>query len=174
MTAAPNHRLRLKLSDGSEFEAEGSPEFIVEARRQFLDRPPGAQPRPSQNRETAAPAPQEPRIAWPQITEIHDRGLHLRAKLPAPRAQRDACLVLLAAAQRLLSQPKPAATQLAKWLRASGYPVLRMDRALQDAIAQGELLASGSRRSRRYELTASGRLKAFLLAEELSRLVAGA
>ena len=62
---------------------------------------------------------------------------------------------------------------VAKWLRASGYPIGRMDRTLQDAIAQGELLSSGSRRSRRYELTATGKIKALLLAEQLTHMVLG-
>ncbi|OGS41228.1 MAG: hypothetical protein A2506_00965 [Elusimicrobia bacterium RIFOXYD12_FULL_66_9] len=62
---------------------------------------------------------------------------------------------------------------LGKWLRASGYPVVRMDRALQDAVSQGELLSSGSRRSRRYELTASGKIKALLLSEQMTSAVLG-
>jgi hypothetical protein len=77
------------------------------------------------------------------------------------------------ASERLLSQPKPTATMLAKWLRTSGYPVGRMDRTLQDAISQGELLSSGSRRSRRYELTATGKIKALLLSEQLTAVVLG-
>ena len=95
-------------------------------------------------------------------------NIQLRAKLRGSYGEREACLVLLACSEKLLRQPKPTATLLAKWLRRSGYPVTRMDRALQEAIAQGELLSSGSRRSRRYELSSSGRLKALLLAEELS------
>ena len=172
----PACRLRLRLPNGSELEAEGDPEFVREARRQFLDGA-GAGERsrdsPSSRPENGRGEPQEPRIEWAAIVEIRGNALQLRAKLPAGRAQRDACLLLLAASQRLLSQAKPTATQLAKWLRTSGYPVLRMDRALRDAVSQGEILSSGSRRSRRYELTGSGRIKATLLAEELSRLVQG-
>jgi hypothetical protein len=48
-----------------------------------------------------------------------------------------------------------------------------MDRTLQDAIDQGELLSSGSRRSRRYELTATGKIKALLLAERLTAVIQG-
>ena len=64
--------------------------------------------------------------------------------------------------------------KLAKWLRISGYPVQRMDRALQEAIAQGEILSSGSRRARRYELTGPGRIKAYLLAHQLTTIVGAA
>jgi uncharacterized protein with PIN domain len=62
---------------------------------------------------------------------------------------------------------------LAKWLRTSGYPVARMDRVLQDAVSQGDLLSTGSRRSRRYELTAAGKIKALLLSEQLTFTVLG-
>jgi len=168
MESGAQHRVRLKLPDGSEFEAEGSAEFIREERQTFLSSLwPGAQPLPFEKPLA------EPQIAWETITERKGRTIQLRAKLPSDKSQKDACLVLLAASHKLLNQPKPTAAQLAKWLRISGYPIQRMDRALQDAVSQGEILASGSRRARCYELTAPGRLKAFLLAEQLTAAIAG-
>ncbi len=164
------HRLRLKLPDGSEFEAEGSAEFIEEQRREFL-RGATAALEPAEDRPP--PSLGEPRIAWDAITEHKGKGLQLRAKLPSGKTEKDACLVLLACSHRLLNEPKPTATQLAKWLRASGYPILRMDRALQDAVDRGEILSSGSRRARRYELTAPGRMKAHILAYQLSQVISG-
>lgn len=163
------HRLRLKLPDGSEFEAEGSADFIEAQRREFLKGATAA----LEPAERLPPSLGEPKIAWEAITEHRGKGLQLRSKLPAGKNEKDACLVLLACSQRLLNQPKPTATQLAKWLRASGYPILRMDRALQDAVTRGDLLSSGSRRARRYELTVPGRLKAHLLAHQLSVSVTG-
>ncbi len=168
-------KLRLKLSDGSEFEAEGSTEFVRSERQEFMS---------SLRAQTSAPGPmaaqrpqtrtsQEPEIAWEALIERKGHDIHLRAKLPGDRPQKDACLVLLAASQKLLHQPKPTAAQLAKWLRVSGYPVQRMDRALQEAIEQGELLSSGSRRARRYELTGPGRVKAYLLAHGLAAAING-
>lgn len=161
-------RLRLKLSDGAELEAEGNSDFVERQREAFLG--PAPQP-PAASRSAAGPlaAGQEPRISWEAVAELRGRNLTLRGKLPQPHGEREACLVLLAASHRLLDEPKPTATQLAKWLRRSGYPVKRMDRALQAAVQAGQLLSSGSRRARRYELTASGRLKALILADALSR-----
>ncbi len=164
-----NNRLRLKLPDGSEFEAEGSQEFVRAERLEFL-----SNPKPPAAAQIGRPDSQEPTIAWEAIIERKGHNAYLRAKLPADRPQKDACLVLMAASGKLLHQPKPTAAQLAKWLRISGYPVQRMDRALQEAIAQGEILSSGSRRARRYELTGPGRIKAYLLAHQLSTLVATA
>lgn len=157
------HRLRLKLPGGAELEAEGTPEFVWKEREEFLRGLRGPEPGLQAPGDPAAPA-----VAWDAVTEAKGRGIQLRGKLPPDKGEKDACLVLLAASEKRLQEPRPTATQLAKWLRTSGYPILRMDRALQDAVSRGEILASGSRRSRRYELTASGRLKAYILASQLT------
>lgn len=164
------HRIRLKLPNGAELEAEGDAEFVRQERAEFLIRQTPLSPAAG-----GPEAPQrEPRVDWNAVVEAKNGGLLLRGKIPGgDKSGRDACLVLLLGADRLLSLPKPTATMLAKWLRASGYPVGRMDRTLQDAIAQGELLSSGSRRSRRYELTAPGKIRALLLAEQLTATVTG-
>ena len=167
------HRIRLKLPGGAEFEAEGTPEFVQRERSNFLDR------LGHQSKTGPATASQDndigqPNISWDAITESKGSAIQLRAKLiKGEEPEKDACLVLLAASHKILNQPKPTATQLAKWLRRSGYPILRMDRALQDAVARGEILSSGSRRARRYELTAHGRLKAYILANQLTAAITG-
>lgn len=162
------HRVRLKLPNGAELEAEGDAEFVRKEREEFVLRQTPLEPAPG-----AGPQ-REPRVDWNAVVEAQSGGLTLRGKIPGgDKAGKDACLVLLMASDRLLSQPKPTATLLGKWLRASGYPVARMDRTLQDAVNQGELLSSGSRRSRRYELTAAGKIKALLLAEGLTHTVLG-
>jgi hypothetical protein len=164
------HRVRLKLPNGAELEAEGDAEFVRQERADFILRQTPI--------ATGAGAPQElgrePRVDWNAVVEARSGGLTLRGKIPGgDKGGKDACLVLIMASERLLSQPKPTATMLAKWLRTSGYPVGRMDRTLQDAISQGELLSSGSRRSRRYELTATGKIKALLLSEQATAVVLG-
>jgi hypothetical protein len=163
-----SHRLRLKLPNGAELEAEGDAEFVRREREEFvLRQTPAAGP----GAETPG---REPRVDWNAVAETKSGGLSLRGKIPeGDKTGRDASLVLLLASEKLLSQPKPTAAMLAKWLRVSGYPIGRMDRTLQDAIAQGELLSSGSRRSRRYELTAAGKIKALLMAERLTAVVLG-
>ncbi len=178
------HRLRLKLPSGAELEAEGTPEFVAREREQFLARAEAARrPAPGHDPESAAlssadngpqgPAPRAVAISWPAITETTGRHIHLRARLLGPDREKDACLVLLAASEKVLRLPRPTAGMLARWLRISGYPVVRVDRILQQALERGEALASGSRRGRRYELTAAGRLKAFLIAEQLTGLISG-
>lgn len=165
-------KLRLKLPDGAEFEAEGTLDFVRAERQEFIASLQTQPDLPSTPRSQAKPG-QEPELPWEAMIERKGHDIHLRAKLPGDRPLKDACLVLLIASQKLLHQPKPTAAQLAKWLRVSGYPVQRMDRALQTAITQGELLSSGSRRARRYELTGPGRIKAFLLAHQLAAAING-
>ncbi|MBI5200205.1 MAG: hypothetical protein HY925_01350 [Elusimicrobia bacterium] len=155
--------MRLKLASGAELEAEGSPEFVESERRAFLEE---ARPKASgKNQESGYDAPE-----WEQLLDTKSGALQLRAK-PHGRSEKDACLILLAGAAALLNIAKPTAAQLAKWLRASGYPIGRIDRVLADALTKGELLASGSRRARRYELTGPGRAKAFLLAADRSKTI---
>ena len=165
-----SHRVRLKLPNGAELEAEGEAEFVRREREEFLIRQ-----TPVSGPETGVAGPtREPRVDWNAVVEARSGGLTLRGKIAGgDKAGKDACLTLLMASDKLLSQPKPTSAMLAKWLRTSGYPVGRMDRMLQDAISQGELLSTGSRRSRRYELTASGKIKALLLAEGLTAAVLG-
>ncbi len=174
MADVRTHRIRLRLPGGAESEAEGSPEFVHQERIEFIGslQPgnPDSTPLPGTNSPYAYGPPN---IDWDAITELKGHNLQLRAKLPGDKSQKDACLVLMAASHKLLSQPKPTATALAKWLRGSGYPISRMDRALQDSISQGEILSSGSRRGRRYELTAPGRLRAFILANQLTERITG-
>ncbi|MBI4347048.1 MAG: hypothetical protein HY553_09350 [Elusimicrobia bacterium] len=163
MAETSRFRLRLKLPSGAELEAEGSPEFVEGERRAFLEE---AKPRvPGAAGEPGYRAPD-----WDALLDHKAGRLQLRAK-PHGKSEKEACLILLAGAAALLGEPKPTAAQLAKWLRASGYPIGRIDRALADALTKGELLASGSRRARRYELTGTGRAKAFLLAAELAKTI---
>ncbi len=172
MTASRDCRLRLRWPNGAEFEAEGSADFVSKESREFhvslQTAPATSAPMPS---GTRANAPGAPEIAWTEICDHKGSTLQLRAKLGPGKGPQEACLVLMSCARARLNEPKPTATQLAKWLRRSGYPIARMDRSLQDAVNEGLLLASGSRRARRYELTAPGRLRGLLLAEELSQTI---
>jgi hypothetical protein len=165
------HRVRLKLPNGAELEVEGDAEFVRREREEFVLRQTAAA---TADGRPESPPDHEPRVDWRAVVTAKSGGMVLRSKIPeGDKSGRDACLVLLIASERLLSQPQPTSAMLAKWLRASGYPVGRMDRTLQDAISQGELLSSGSRRSRRYELTASGKIKALLLAERMTAVIQG-
>lgn len=167
------HRLRLKLPNGAELEAEGDVDFVRAERATFLHQQTGD----ATTKHTSAPNASSfnKELDWNEL--IHnERGIiTLRGKVPG-LAENDPgpVMLLIAASGHVAGNAKPNATQLAKSLRASGYAVARMDRLLADALAQGHVLASGSRRARRYELTSSGKIKAILLAEVLSKTIRGA
>lgn len=172
------HRLHLKLPNGAELEAEGSLEFVTEERREFISLQ-GGRPRAAEggNPPSEAGAPENPQegplVAWDTILEAKGDSIQLRSKLRGERTEKDACLLLLAAAQNVLRNSKPTSSQLAKWLRASGYPISRVDRILQEALDQGDILATGSRRARRYELSGPGKVKAMILAARMTSWIRG-
>jgi hypothetical protein len=162
---AEKSRVRLKLPSGLEVEAEGQPEFV---RAQVNDLLRYAEPPPA---KIAGPQlPLEPE-ALEKILDQEGAELSLRALPPGAGDPQDACLALILGSEKRLGQPKPTAAQLAKWLRKSGFSILRMDRSLKRAVINGHILASGSRRSRRYELSQKGRIQALLAAERLARVI---
>jgi len=161
------HRLKIQLPNGASFEAEGTPGFIAAERQEFTSLQ--ASPRGSSRAPEAGQDAGEP--SWETILEATGESLALRAKLRGDGAEREACLILLAAARTLLRERRPTAAQIAKWLRASGYPIGRVDRTIQSSIDQGEILASGSRRARRYELSGPGLAKAFRLGRQHAHFI---
>ncbi len=170
MADMKTHRLKLRLPNGAEMEAEGTPEFVAGERREFTAMLSPRQAGSGPVSPDAAGSPLEP--AWDEIIETRGGDIQLRAKLGGDKTERDACIVLIAASRSLLRTPKPTAAQIARWLRMSGYPISRVDRAISAAITKGEILASGARRARRYELSGPGLAKAFSLAHQLRRMIA--
>ncbi len=172
-------KLRLRFPNGLEFEALGPEEFIKEQLQAFLNQKADIQesqkPAPLHyTRPAAAPENDLASIEWGKIAEISGENLLLRSKLETLGQEAEACLVLIAASKNLANNPRPSALQLARWLRKSGYPIVRIDRTLQNVSRNGDILASGSRRGRKYELSPTGKLKAFLIAEKLTQRITGA
>lgn len=165
MSEPAKNRLRLRLPNGAELEAEGPADFIQTERAIFLA---GSEP-PRSEGDAHITRARAIEPSWNSLIESKASGqIQLRAKLKGDKQPKDACLLLLAAAERVLHASKPTASQIARWLRASGYPVQRVDRAIAEGVSRGEILASGSRRARRYELTGPGRAKAYLLGREMA------
>ena len=164
----PAKKLRLRFPNGFEFEALGPEEFIKEQIQRFLGQ--------QNNNSTTATGPETEsgnpaKIQWEKIAEKSQNDLLLRNKLENLGQAAEACLVLMAASKNLANNPRPSALELARWLRRSGYPIDRIDRIIKNAVKIGDILISGSRRGRKYELSPSGRLKALLIAEKLSQRI---
>ena len=77
MAAETAHRLRLRLPDGAEFEAEGSAEFVATERREFLG---GRASKAAGAAAADLEAPPEP--TWERLIEAKGPVLQLRTKLP--------------------------------------------------------------------------------------------
>lgn len=171
--------IRLKLQNGAELEASGGLDYVRTEREAFVAMNMGPKiehehVQGPHNQTQDASQIEHLHQIWDSIIETgKGSNIQLRAKLNGDKTQKDACLVLLAAAQKILRISKPTATQLARWLRASGYPVQRVDRAIAEGISNGDILASGSRRARRYESTGPGLAKGYILAQQLAQLIAG-
>ena len=166
-------RVRLKLPSGAEMEVQGPHDFVKGETQELLAR---IQPGERGERARAA-APWgagaiEGSADWKSLIDARGGDLILRAKLSeGPLA---AGLLLILGSERLLGQPRPIATRLARWIRASGYQVGRVDRLLGAAVRSGEILASGNKRARRYELSAAGKSKALEAAQALQELISKA
>lgn len=171
--AQSRHRIRLRLPSGAEIEAEGSADFVAGERREFMAAQSGGTGSSSLQLALGPGGAEQALVDWDAILEARGNTLQLRTKLRGEKTEKDATLLLLAAAQALLRIQKPTSTQMARWLRASGYPIARVDRVIQEGLEKGEILASGSRRARRYELSGPGKVKAILLAANLTEFVKG-
>lgn len=177
-------KIRLRLPNGEEFEAQGPREFIERERNYFLAlirqspttqplnfSPGTATPHPTLvsagQQSFMAPGsaqPSELRL-WERVFKEDANALILRqkAKLSAP----ELALLILAGARVLLQKEEYSALDLAHSFKACGGKGGRLDRLLTPELQAGRILAVGSKRSRTYRLTAEGFARAFTMAEKL-------
>ena len=165
-------KIRFRLPNGEEFEAQGPREFIERERNHFLALIGQTKP--------ANPAPVLPVVSGPAIpanaphTELYlwekllkEDGdtliLRRKTKLSAP----EVALLLLAGARVLLKKPAYLALELAHSLKACGIEGGRLDRLLAGEIQAGRIAGEGTKRSRTYRLTEEGFARSFVLAETL-------
>jgi CTP-dependent riboflavin kinase len=90
----------------------------------------------------------------------------LKNKHPGVKAG-DAALLILAAERQLKSNLEISAITLSKAVKASGYAPERLDRELAKAMREGQITASGTKRSRTYQITDKGLEIAWLEARKL-------
>ncbi len=173
MNDATEHtlKIRFRLPNGEEFEAEGTREFIERERNYFLNLIGQQQvPNQSQNSDTLFQANKISELhMWEQLLRQDGETLifRKRTKLTVP----EAAILLIAGAKVLLNKEAYSALELAKSLKACGIQGGRLDRALTPELLAGRLIATGSKRGRSYNLSNEGSAKAFMLAERLQKLV---
>lgn len=171
-------KMRFRLPNGEEFEAEGTREFIEHERNYFLaligqgkaaaqalSQSVGlaaVQPKPAPN--TATPQHTE-QYLWEKLLKEDEKTLILRRK--AKLTPQEVAVLILAGARVLLKKPAYPALELARSLKACGIEGGRLDRLLAGETKAGRLVGEGSKRGRTYKLTEEGFARAFVLAEKL-------
>lgn len=162
------HRLRIRHPSGAEFEAEGSVDFILSEKRQFISNIcqqqahiGQAEPAP-RARDAHEPGGRKLEI-WPKIAVFKQNILVLTVKSPEI-TKSEAPILIIAAAQSLGSLREYPAVRLSKSMKASGYLPERLDRLLLQSIKEGKITASGMKRNCSYRLTPRGLTEAFSLA----------
>ncbi|MBR2081412.1 MAG: hypothetical protein IJ876_00105 [Elusimicrobiaceae bacterium] len=169
-------KVRFRLPNGEEFEAEGPQSFIDQERERFLslighakitNQPVTRTP----NVANVGPVPVIPTThtelyLWEHLLKEDGETLILRKK--AKLTPQETTLVLLAGARVLLKKLAYPALELARSLKACGIEEGRLDRLLAGEIQAGRILAEGVKRSRTYKLTEEGFARAFALAEKLN------
>ena len=159
-------KIRFKLPNGEEFEAEGPQAFIEQQRAWFLafidkhNAPHAGAPLPVQpsSRPSGTYVPNEARplanennrelYFWEKLLKEDGETLVLRQKTKL--APQDLAAILLAGARALLKKPAYSALELAKSFKACGGPEGRLDRLLAGELQAGRIVAEGAKRSRTY------------------------
>ena len=165
-------KIRLRLPNGEEFEAQGPREFIERERNNFLAlvglaKPAVAVPVPAVTPTpvSCVTAPHTELYLWEKLLKEDGDTLFLRRK--AKLTAQEVAALLLAGARVLLQKPAYPALELARSLKACGIAGGRLDRLLAGEIQAGRLVGEGTKRSRTYKLTDEGFARAFVLAEKL-------
>ncbi len=171
-------KIRFRLPNGEEFEAEGTREFIEHERNYFLaliGQGKAAAQALSQSAGLIAVRPQPaPNTAAPQHTEqylweklLKEDGETLILRRKTKLTPQEVAAIVLAGARVLLKKPAYPALELARSLKACGIEGGRLDRLLAGEIQAGRMVGEGIKRNRTYQLTPQGLARAFVLAEKL-------
>lgn len=166
-------KMRFRLPNGEEFEAEGPREFIESQRNYFLTligqttklQPQVVTPNTIPIKEHAET------YLWERLLREDGELLILRRRTKLSVAE--TAEILVAGARVLFGKQEYSALELAKSLKASGIEGGRLDRALSSEIQSGRLIAQGSKRSRTYRLSEEGFARAFIMAEKLFQGLGG-
>ena len=185
MSIENNLKIRFRLLNGEEFEAEGSQSFIEQQRNYFLTLI-GKEGNfsvtgttPSAQLTINTPAVQAPAIPqtrpddlspirlWERI--LREEGNVVVFRKRHKLSPQEAVLLILAGARVLLHKQNCSALEVSRALKLSNINANgRLDRLLAGEIQQGYLSSEGAKRSRVYSLTDRGVARAFVLAEKLT------
>ena len=167
MTPEQPLRIRLKLDNGAEFEAEGPVELVLREKEDFLRGQRASTPAAPLAQLTDTEPPADGGGIWEQIGEFKSGLVFLKRKSQELGAT-EAALIIMAAAKMLAKLPECSALQLSKSLKKSGYFQGRLDRIIGSELKNGFVASAGTKRSRAYSITQKGLARAFTLAQKLA------
>jgi len=176
-------RLKTKIGE-HEFDAEGSPEYVREQFQAWQElvklaatMPPTV--RQQQNHsdqifETPIPVDQKSDsnvdAELTKVMRVDGRYISLTAR---PQNVHDAVLTMLYGQKSLRNNDSVTGAELLEGLATTGgYGTPRLDRILDKLAADGDVMAFGERRGKKYRLTNTGIAKARALAKDLIGTVA--
>lgn len=185
-----SHHLKMKLGP-HEFEATGSPESVREQFQAFKEmitaigfaaQQPATPPPPKLPQEEpydpqkvidiAASRPLAVDNGLSQITRVDGRSVSLTAR---PVDISNGVLVILYGQKVLRQNDGVTGAEVIQGLRATGgYSFDRIDRVLDRMAREGDIIAFGEHRGKRYRLSHTGMVKARTLAADLILSVGGA
>ena len=176
----PN-KVKMNIGDHA-FEAEGSPESVREQFQIWQELVRLAATAPAKRRDelppdtasSMAPAKQDAPINvddnLTKIMRLENRVVSLTAQVPKVH---DAVLVLLYGQKSLRANDAVTGSELLSGLSATGgFAVGRLDRILDKLAEDGDVMAFGERRGKRYRLTNTGVAKARTIAQGMIATVA--
>ncbi len=153
-------KLRIKLSSGAEFEAEGSLDFVSRQKAEFIS-------------EIANKSGGEPEnrfyLAWSDLT-IDVSGLKI-LKGKYPEITTNEAAILLIGANQSNDKKGISAIRLSRALKSSGYKIIRIDRLLSNEIRNADIVFSGTKRNRVYTLSPKGWEKTLLIAKKINYIL---
>jgi len=179
-----NNRLKIKIGD-CEFEAEGPEESVQAQFEAFKELVLNASVRvntesastqtagPKNGQGEVEPPPPPATVVDDQLDKIMQLDDERIVSLTAPPESLDEAVLLLVFGQRQFRQnSKVTGNEIMEGLRMSGRIVERVDRNLQKAADNGDILSIGKKRGKRYRLTNQGLAKARKIAKERIEVVA--
>jgi hypothetical protein len=176
------HHLKVRVG-ANEFEASGPPDVVqaqFAAWKELITTAPAITPPPAGEKPPAPgmqPPPPPPGVDMSyldslldKITKTEDRIISLTVR---PKSVDDAILLVLYGQKALRANDSVTGSEVLDGLIATGgLSVTRVDRLLEKAGVDGNVIVTGERRSKRYRLTNSGLQKARAIASECIAIVA--
>jgi hypothetical protein len=164
-------RIKIKI-DGHEFDAEGPVETVqaqFEAFRELVSIL-------ANKKELSAPAlqgqvivPKDDKVEFPHIPI--ERIMHLSGRIVSltaiPKSATDAALLIMLGQKDLRANVTVTGQEIGDGLAQSGREVPRVDRIMDQALKDSQVLKTGVKRGTRYRLTNLGLSKALAIASEL-------